>query len=569
MLIYGCPFPYVQRVMSSDMYLPVVGLLCLGFVWYLGRADQAPTQHDNVPPVAEKANTYRALHRNLSAAVIAACWKSRHAFATGCATESQLLDRVAMDTPFISPWAYMEWLRGGRRTGVVQSALSQVLEHSGDVWVLLNRSPNDSSSTLAKVFPTLPNPVELLLQEEHSTDDPRAFAALFERRLCHHLNDVSENLRRYVDTFLPLLALELRQNVAQAVVVFVEQYRVACLPHSSPISLVEHDERDPKKKEKITSLWARFQFASRRTVSFDTIFIAGDHERTKSGHPLLAEFQSPKQPTMDDLVVVEVGDPEAMFKNSVCFLGRVTLVNKGQLTIEVCSQKQLNSRLVFEGTSTDAMIAACRSTELSHDGVEDFRGPAAVIHVLCSLSAPKRQLDALTKLFHSGLGQSLLTGVQNRHPMDAEQRSDPTDDNNPPITQPPVTEFNGAQRAAIHAASCNVKPPSPGSMPQFNTVIVEGPPGTGKTKTIAGSVLEVKRAGATGRVLMCAASNAAVDEVVVRLHKLQSSDTSLKIVRVGAADGVAKEVRDLGCFLDDMVEAQLEERKRNAPHQDG
>lgn len=116
--------------------------------------------------------------------------------------------------------------------------------------------------------------------------------------------------------------------------------------------------------------------------------------------------------------------------------------------------------------------------------------------------------------------------------------------------------------------------------------LIQGPPGTGKTKTILGivghflskakqsNVIEVSGSRnttpdeATGpKVLICAPSNAAIDELVVRLKGgvVDSAGRSFtpKIVRLGRSDAMNPAVRDLG--LEELIEKQLQVRTSEAP----
>ncbi|KAI0475903.1 hypothetical protein GGR56DRAFT_442056 [Xylariaceae sp. FL0804] len=112
--------------------------------------------------------------------------------------------------------------------------------------------------------------------------------------------------------------------------------------------------------------------------------------------------------------------------------------------------------------------------------------------------------------------------------------------------------------------------------------LVQGPPGTGKTKTIVamvGSLLTgnfasnngtaIKRpngpspAGSKGtskKLLVCAPSNAAVDELVLRLKAGVKSSTGsfhkINVVRLGRTDVINAAVKD--CTLDELVKARVE-----------
>jgi DNA polymerase III delta prime subunit len=105
--------------------------------------------------------------------------------------------------------------------------------------------------------------------------------------------------------------------------------------------------------------------------------------------------------------------------------------------------------------------------------------------------------------------------------------------------------------------------------PNFFTLI-QGPPGTGKTRTIEGfmAVLfgrptdeqEIRLSHATKRILVCAPSNAAIDEIVRRL-KCGVRDSyghliPLRIVRVGSTEMIHEDVKDLS--IDALVETKIQ-----------
>ncbi len=109
--------------------------------------------------------------------------------------------------------------------------------------------------------------------------------------------------------------------------------------------------------------------------------------------------------------------------------------------------------------------------------------------------------------------------------------------------------FDDAQALAVRAALCGAAP----------VCWIQGPPGTGKTKV----VLEIiRRAVASGsRVLACAPSNAAVDNLVERLAEAERDGASLgtslqkiSFVRVGAPERIS----------DAALESSLEARVRDA-----
>jgi hypothetical protein len=114
------------------------------------------------------------------------------------------------------------------------------------------------------------------------------------------------------------------------------------------------------------------------------------------------------------------------------------------------------------------------------------------------------------------------------------------------------TDCNDFQKQAIALATS----------PNIPLALVDGPPGTGKTHTIHSIVSELlsmsRRAGSPLRILVCAPANVAVDELLLRLHRFgivgpDGRKVIPKMVRVGAIEGVDRDVRAKGLFLDDIV----------------
>ncbi|KAL6928713.1 hypothetical protein ACO0SA_002042 [Hanseniaspora valbyensis] len=90
--------------------------------------------------------------------------------------------------------------------------------------------------------------------------------------------------------------------------------------------------------------------------------------------------------------------------------------------------------------------------------------------------------------------------------------------------------------------------------------LVQGPPGTGKSKTIVSMMKYYFDKAKINfeemptnkkRVLLCAPSNAAIDELLVRL----ASDTKLNLVRIGRKDAVNIKVQHL--VLNELIEGKL------------
>lgn len=111
--------------------------------------------------------------------------------------------------------------------------------------------------------------------------------------------------------------------------------------------------------------------------------------------------------------------------------------------------------------------------------------------------------------------------------------------------------------------------------------LIQGPPGTGKTKTILGIIgyslshqnkhnsltadLDIKSAESKPKILICAPSNAAVDELVIRLRggvkNTRGELTQLNVVRLGRSDAINASVRDL--TLEELVDKELQANPPN------
>ena len=118
-------------------------------------------------------------------------------------------------------------------------------------------------------------------------------------------------------------------------------------------------------------------------------------------------------------------------------------------------------------------------------------------------------------------------------------------------------KINETQAKAILAVLNNPNP----------FTLIQGPPGTGKTRTIEallGAILgrpylDIPRRLKTSRVLVCAPSNAAVDEIVRRVkggvRDLYGQHNSLNILRIGSWEMIHEEVKDV--TFDALVERKF------------
>ncbi|KAI8373222.1 uncharacterized protein BYT42DRAFT_579639 [Radiomyces spectabilis] len=172
---------------------------------------------------------------------------------------------------------------------------------------------------------------------------------------------------------------------------------------------------------------------------------------------------------------------------------------------------------------------------------------------LMSLTTAQREYSALQGLEYYDLAQHILNPKPTVKPS-ANAR----------IIQEYIRRFgvNEPQAEAIAGAINRKK----------GFTLIQGPPGTGKTKTILGLIAclldeqssrqftygndtNAKR----GKLLVCAPSNAAVDEIAKRLKDgIATADglRKMNVVRVGVIDSVNASVKDL--VLERLIEKELE-----------
>ncbi|XP_062497152.1 probable helicase senataxin [Pezoporus occidentalis] len=191
--------------------------------------------------------------------------------------------------------------------------------------------------------------------------------------------------------------------------------------------------------------------------------------------------------------------------------------------------------------------------------------------VVGSLVTTHRTFKGLLLLSRSPLAKPIINPSYNDFcPRDLPVASESTAWN--------VSEYNEDQKRAIETAYAMVKQ-HPG-LPKI--CLIHGPPGTGKSKTIVGLLSRVLRENTRNektqkanskikpnRFLVCAPSNAAVDELMKKIiiafkEKCQNRQEPLgncgdiKLVRLGAEKAINSEVR--GFSLDKQVEHRMKRK---------
>lgn len=173
-------------------------------------------------------------------------------------------------------------------------------------------------------------------------------------------------------------------------------------------------------------------------------------------------------------------------------------------------------------------------------------------HIRCSpifyLKPVLRQCDALENLDQSALANGIIK--PNKGLMKIKMDYNLTSDN----------KYNSSQLNVIHNATNLVNSKQPGIL------LVQGPPGAGKTHTLIGMVkkifLEWKDLNSSPKILICAPSNGAIDEIGKRLFrereflKKSNANRDLRIIRIGQEDKMSDYVKKT-IYINSLVEKNI------------
>uniref|UniRef100_A0A1B6KSE0 AAA+ ATPase domain-containing protein n=2 Tax=Graphocephala atropunctata TaxID=36148 RepID=A0A1B6KSE0_9HEMI len=173
------------------------------------------------------------------------------------------------------------------------------------------------------------------------------------------------------------------------------------------------------------------------------------------------------------------------------------------------------------------------------------------IAVLKNINPDMRQFEALDKLSVSPLLDVICDPKMNNQPLPHVdlQRN----------LHPHIAHLNPSQKKAVVtvANAC---------LTQSNAIhLIHGPPGCGKSEVIIGLILQMwlakRRGEGSMRILLCAPSNAAIDDIFVRLINFRQNKLTkcakYNMVRIGRSEN--KNVS--GLTLDSIVERELQKHR--------
>ncbi|NXP61827.1 SETX helicase, partial [Chloropsis cyanopogon] len=268
-------------------------------------------------------------------------------------------------------------------------------------------------------------------------------------------------------------------------------------------------------------------------------------------------------PKEDDLILLVVqkekdtfGEEGGMENHIVNHVGLVTRFSRAS----GCSNRQKDQQ------------TACHLTVQTRGNLSFFVRKQVKCVVVGSLVTTHRKFKGLLLLSRSPLAKPIINPSYNDFcPRDLPVASGSA------VSY--MNEYNEDQKRAIETAYAMVKQ-HPG-LPKI--CLIHGPPGTGKSKTIVGLLSRVLRENTRNektarkknskikpnRFLVCAPSNAAVDELMKKIiiafkEKCQNKQEPLgncgdiKLVRLGAEKSINTEVR--GFSLDKQVEHRMKRK---------
>ncbi|NWW25792.1 SETX helicase, partial [Falcunculus frontatus] len=274
-------------------------------------------------------------------------------------------------------------------------------------------------------------------------------------------------------------------------------------------------------------------------------------------------------PKEDDLILLVVhkekdtfGEESGMENHKVNHVGLVTRF----------------SRASGYGNRQKEQQTACHLTVQTRGNLSFFIHKQVKCVVVGSLVTTHRKFKGLLLLSRSPLAKPIINPSYNDFcPRDLPVASG--------SAASYMSEYNEDQKRAIETAYAMLKQ-HPG-LPKI--CLIHGPPGTGKSKTIVGLLSRVLRENTRNektarkknskikpnRFLVCAPSNAAVDELMKKIiiafkEKCQNKQEPLgncgdiKLVRLGAEKSINNEVR--GFSLDKQVEHRMKRKPGDCDH---
>ncbi|NXA34857.1 SETX helicase, partial [Eudromia elegans] len=320
--------------------------------------------------------------------------------------------------------------------------------------------------------------------------------------------------------------------------------------------------------ETLVQDWLESQRMKERSYYFHLQSFSADLNRADfTAHIRESDLARQLHPKEDDLIFLEIQER----KNS--FGEENEVVNHLEQPVGLVTRF---SRAAGSSARQNEQHLVCHLSVQTQSNLSRFINKKVKCVVVGSLITTQRMFKGLLLLSRSPLARAIINPNYNDfYPKDLPLSSE---------SNVYMKDYNKDQKRAIDTAYAIVK--------RYPTVpkicLIHGPPGTGKSKTIVGLLSRVLRENTRNekttqkpnskikqnRFLVCAPSNAAVDELMKKIivefkEKCQNRREPLgncgdiHLVRLGAEKSISSEVR--GFSLDKQVEHRM---KRKLPNRD-
>ena len=276
------------------------------------------------------------------------------------------------------------------------------------------------------------------------------------------------------------------------------------------------------------------------------------------------EFKIASRMNVDTFLEISTTLPMAVFKDVALGEADVVLVSKGKSPDKDKHQPHCLAR-IWKIARKKAVVEITYRANVSN-GLTAALLPNATLHAtkVDSITPLEREYGALQGLKYYDLCDEIIRGRPSPLLPYTEQQLS---------SMAQIYDVNHAQAKAVKSAVDNDA-----------FTLIQGPPGSGKTKTIVaivgalltGSLAEPPKGvainhppnggmnrplprPASKKLLVCAPSNAAVDELVIRFKEgvksLRGHHQKISVVRLGRSDAINSKVLDV--TLEELVNAKL------------
>ncbi|XP_043483805.1 probable helicase senataxin [Leptopilina heterotoma] len=212
---------------------------------------------------------------------------------------------------------------------------------------------------------------------------------------------------------------------------------------------------------------------------------------------------------------------------------------KSKTRTEITAKTRFNRKLMEFTPNSQILITLF---VLCKNAIEPATDHVCRIRGAMYLKANMRDILALQNLPKSRLRSLILTpNLEDYKLPEAEQI--------PLVTKDDLNERQIEAVMRVSKAALTEKP---------QISLIHGPPGTGKSKVIVNTVIQILSENPKTQILVCAPSNAAVDELALRLLQIRTNleFKSIKMVRVGRPEAMNVKVRNIS--LTELGRKQVE-----------